>query len=112
VIVRSTQDKVWPAAARQGMGLAAMKVFGGSTAGAKKPQESRLPDDLKPAGLRYALGLPQVSVVVVGMNTIDEPKQNLAWVRAFQPLSPEELKVLDATTKTLEARWGQAYGAV
>lgn len=106
------EGKVWPAAARQGVGLAAMKVFGGWTAGEKKPQKSRLPDDLKPAGLRYALALPQVSVVVVGMHKIDELKQNLDWVRAFQPLSPEELKALDEPTKALAARWGQVYGAV
>src|SRR5262249_24528068 len=79
------EGKVGPEAARKGVGLAAMKVFGGAgKSGVAKG--ARLPDDLKPAALRYALGLKGVSVVVVGIHDEAELKQNLAWARGYKPL--------------------------
>jgi hypothetical protein len=105
------EAKVWPAAARRGIGLVAMKVFGGAGQSGN-PKGARLPDELKQAGLRYALGLPQVSVVVLGIHDDVELKQNLAWVRAYQPLSADELKDLDEPTRQLAAKWGNVHGAV
>jgi aryl-alcohol dehydrogenase-like predicted oxidoreductase len=105
------EGKVWPEAAKQGVGLAAMKVFGGGQPG-KGPKGSRLPDDLKQAAVRYALGLPHVSVMVLGTHDADELKQNLAWVRAYKPLTADELKELAEPTKALAARWGKVYGEV
>jgi len=106
------EEKVWPEAAKKGIGLAAMKVFGGGVGGEKNPKGARLPDELKQAALRYALGLPQVSVVVVGIHDEEELKQNLGWVKAYKPLSADELAALDKTTKELAAKWGNLYGAV
>lgn len=106
------EEQVWPVAARKGVGLAAMKVFGGAVGADKQPKGSRLGDDLKPAGLRYALGLPQVSVVVVGMHDEQELAQNLAWAKAYQPLSADEMKTLEKPTRDLAAQWGNLYGAV
>jgi aryl-alcohol dehydrogenase-like predicted oxidoreductase len=103
------EKKVWPRAAKKGVGLAAMKVFGGA---AKMPKGARLPDKLKRDALRYALGLPQVSVVVVGIHDAAELKQNLAWVKAYKPLSAGELKALDQPTRELAARWNKPYGPV
>src|SRR5262245_2751618 len=59
------EEKVWPEAAKKGVALAAMKVFGGQASG-KSAKGARMPDELKQAAIRYALGLPQVSVVVIG----------------------------------------------
>jgi aryl-alcohol dehydrogenase-like predicted oxidoreductase len=105
------EDKVWPAAAKKGVGLVAMKVFGGAGQ-SKQPKGARLPDDLKQAGLRYALGLPQVSVVVLGIHDDDELKQNLAWVRAHRPLGGQELQALEKQTRRLAGQWGNVYVAV
>ena len=88
------EDKVWPAAAKKGVALAAMKVFGGAPGGAKKPKGARMPEALQQAALRYALGLPQVSVVVLGIYDEQELAQDLAWVRAYKPLDKEERKAL------------------
>jgi hypothetical protein len=105
------EGKVWPEAAKKGVGLAAMKVFGGGQPD-KGPKGARLPDELKRAAVRYALGLPHVSVMVLGIHDEDELKQDLAWVRAFTPLSADELKELAEPTKALAARWGKVYGEV
>ena len=80
--------------------------------GDKALEAARLPDELRQAGLRYALGLPQVSVVVLGIRNDAELAQDLAWLRAYQPLGPEELKGLTERTRGLAGRWGQVYGAV
>ncbi len=105
------EEKVWPTAAKKGVALAAMKIFGGAL-GQKEPKGARLPDDLKPAALRYALGLPQVSVVVVGIYNAEELKQNLNWVRNFKPLTAEELTALAKPTRKLANRWKELYGPV
>ncbi len=106
------EEKVWPAAAKKGVALVAMKVFGGAPGGQEKPKGSRLADDLKQAGLRYALGLPQVTTVVLGIHDDEELKQNLGWVRAFKALSEDEVKELDRPTRDLAKEWGNVYGAV
>ena len=109
--VYNFEGKVWPAAAEKGVALAAMKVFGVAASG-QTLKGSRLPDAHKEAALRYALGLPQVSVVVVGMYDEAEMRQNLARARAFKPLSKEELEALDRPTRDLAAEWKALYGPV
>jgi uncharacterized protein len=104
------ESKVWPIAAKKKVGLAAMKIFGGALKGGVKG--SRVPDELKPFALRYALGLPQVSVVVVGIHDEAELKQNLAWAKAFKSLTEAELSDLEKTTKALAGKWGSVYGQV
>jgi uncharacterized protein len=104
------EEKVWPVAAKAGVGLAAMKVYGGMGGGQKQPKGPKLPLEFKRAALRYALGLPNVAVVVVGMHDVDELKENLEWVRSYQPLSAKELAELDKPTRELAAKWGNLYG--
>jgi aryl-alcohol dehydrogenase-like predicted oxidoreductase len=106
------EEKVWPAAAKKGVALAAMKVLGGAPGGDKQPKGPRLPEDYRQAALRYALGLPQVSVVVVGIHDEEELKQDLAWLRAFKPLNADEREALDKPTRELAADWKQVYGPV
>jgi uncharacterized protein len=105
------EEKVWPAAAEKGVALAAMKIYGGAVS-EKPPKGSRLPDEFKQRALRYALGLPQVSVVVVGIHDADELRQNLAWGRDFKPLSRDDLSTLDKPTRDLAAQWKEVYGPV
>jgi uncharacterized protein len=104
------EGQVWPAAAGKGIGLLAMKVFGGVRESAKSAKGAHLPDDLKPAGLRYALGLPGASGIVLGLHDPEELRQALAWVRSFAPLTVEELTALETPTRDLADRWGALYG--
>jgi aryl-alcohol dehydrogenase-like predicted oxidoreductase len=59
---------------------------------------------------RYALGLPGVAVVVVGMKTADELRQNLEWLKAYKPLTEDERAALDGPTRELARKWGTVYG--
>jgi len=106
------EEKVWPAAAKKGVALVAMKVFGGAPGGDKKPKGARLPDDFLRSALRYALALPQVSTAVVGIHDDDELKQNLEWVRNHKPLSADELATLDKPSRELAGKWKAVYGPV
>lgn len=104
------EGQVWPAAAAQGIGLLAMKVFGGVRDSAKSAKGSHLPDDLKQAGLRYSLGLPGVSGAIVGLYDEAELRQTLDWVRSFAPLAVEEMAALDAPSRELAGVWREPYG--
>jgi aryl-alcohol dehydrogenase-like predicted oxidoreductase len=110
--VYNFEETVWPAAAKKGVALAAMKVFGGAPGGEKKPKGARLPDDFLRSALRYALGLPQVSVAVVGIHDNEELKQNLEWLRDYKPLTAEELAALDKPSRELAGQWKAVYGPV
>jgi aryl-alcohol dehydrogenase-like predicted oxidoreductase len=103
------EGKVWPVAAKKGVGLAAMKVFGGAV---KEPKGARLPDALKRSAVRYALGLPGVSVVVLGIHDDAELKEDIGWARAYEPLTAAELRALDKPTRDLARKWGSVYGQV
>jgi aryl-alcohol dehydrogenase-like predicted oxidoreductase len=108
--VYNFEGKVWPEVARKGVGLAAMKVFGGAPGG--DDWSARLPERLRRPAFRYALGLPGVAVVVVGMNSRDQLKQNLEWLKEYEPLSKDELAALEEPTRELARKWGSVYGAV
>jgi uncharacterized protein len=104
------ERQVWPAAANKEIGLVAMKVFGGCKENENSPKGANLPDDFLQAALRYALGLSQVSAVVLGMNDEEELRQNLAWAHAFKPLTGEELRSLEQPTRELAGQWRELYG--
>jgi len=104
------EHEVWPMAAERGIGLLAMKVFGGVRRSEVSAKGANLPDDLKEAGLRYVLGLPHCSAAVIGMIDGAELERTLAWTRAYKPLSPMERAMLEQPTRALAAEWGELYG--
>jgi aryl-alcohol dehydrogenase-like predicted oxidoreductase len=106
------EEKVWPVAAKKGVGCVAMKIYGGAPGGEKKPKGARLSDDYLQSALRYALGLPQVSLAVVGIHDDEELKQNLAWAKYYKPLTAEEQAALEKPSKELAAKWKAVYGPV
>ncbi|MGV3721723.1 MAG: aldo/keto reductase, partial [Actinomycetota bacterium] len=84
------ESRVWPVAAKQNIGLVAMKVFGGMRYDEKSMSNSMMPTEHLEPAFRYALSIPRVSVAVVGMATSQELRRNVAWAKSFQPLRPEE----------------------
>lgn len=104
------EERVWPAAAGRGIGLLAMKVFGGVKDSRTSAKGAHLPDELKPAALRYALGLPGVCGAVVGLHDEEELRQTLAWARSFAPLPAEDLAAIETPTRDLARQWGEPYG--
>jgi uncharacterized protein len=85
---RSFQQQVLPVAAERGMAVFGMKSMGGSgemiSSGALTPTEA----------LSYAMSLPGVSTTISGMDSLGVLDQNLAILRAFQPLSTEQISGL------------------
>lgn len=77
---RSFQTQVVPVLVQRGIGVIAMKTFGGTGRmikdGIVTPQEA----------LSFVYGLP-VSVAISGMDTMEVLEQNLEIVRGFQPMS-------------------------
>jgi predicted aldo/keto reductase-like oxidoreductase len=107
------EEKVCPLAAKKNIGLAAMKVFGGANWGSKEMSNAMVPGEFHDKALRYALGLPRVSLAVVGMANEEELRENIARVQKYKPLSEGEAKQLtDGPGKQLAQQWGAHFGAV
>ena len=105
------EERVWPAAAQENIGLIAMKVYGG----AQDPPPARLshsqmPVEYHDAAFRYALSLPDVCCAVIGMATPWELEQNLQRARGFQPLSPAEIRRLQETGAPMARQWTDHLG--
>jgi aryl-alcohol dehydrogenase-like predicted oxidoreductase len=94
------EDVVWPSARRQGVGLVAMKVFGGGI------QQCLMPADLRQASFRFAQSVPGVALAVIGMGTRQELEQNVDWARTYQPLTAREANDLKKRTIALAREWG------
>ena len=108
------ETKVLPLARERGLGIACMKVYGGMQGGfdaASGPNTgSMVPDRLKQLAVRYALGLDQVATLVIGPHTVEQLRQNVQLVRAFQPLTDHERAELIALGKELAPKWGDHFG--
>jgi uncharacterized protein len=87
---RSFQTEVIPVCLTKDVGVIGMKGLAGGY------PEGRLPSK---AGLsveecyRYCLSLP-ITVQVMGINTMQQLKQDVALARGFKPMTPEEKRVL------------------
>jgi len=103
------EQKVLPEAKRRGIGVVAMKVLGGPTQQANSRLTS--PEDYQ-ASLRYVWGLPELSVAILGMRSLEEVRIALAAAKSYQPLTAAELgKVMDRG-KVLAQEWGELRGPV
>lgn len=112
------EKKVLPAAQKQGMGIACMKVFGGMLGGFEVadgpdtgPQMGKREGLLRTA-IRYSLGLPDVATLVVGCHTVQQLRQNVQWVKEFQPLNETEQNRLAELGRRLAPKWGPRFGPV
>jgi uncharacterized protein len=84
---RSFEQNVLPEVLKRGMGALGMKSLGGNAQvivhGIVKPEEA----------LRYAMSLP-VSTTISGIDSLTVLRQNLAIVRGFKPMTPDEMNEL------------------
>ncbi len=55
-------------------------------------------------GLRFAASLPSVFVVLSGMSTLDQVRENVAVMDDFRPLSADERAVLAETAEVIKSR--------
>jgi aryl-alcohol dehydrogenase-like predicted oxidoreductase len=101
---RPYREELLPAANRKQMGVIAMKVMGGGngclvrgnpSGQVLRPYHDQTSRQVDAASLvRYTLGLP-VSVVVIGVASVEELKANARVVREMQPMTGSERKELE-----------------
>lgn len=109
------ETEVWPKASEQNVGLVAMKVLGGmhrkSTDPKSKAKGGRIRDRTQQC-FRYALGLPGVSLAVLGCFDEKELDEAIDWTKAYKPLSDDEQTALSDWGRTQARDWGSVYGPV
>jgi hypothetical protein len=103
------EEQVWSVAKEKNIGLVAMKVFGGMKGGGKG---GRVTGEDLPLAFRYAMGLPQLTTVVLGCYDSEELAQAIRWTRDFKPLSDRESAQLLAKGKEYAGEWKLPYGPV
>ena len=100
-------------AREKGLGVAAMKVFGGAPdMKYEKPTRSLLAkssaDHQK--AIDYALGLPGVTTAVVGMFSVSEVKENAGYARGHSAISSVDMDLIEKTGQQLAVEWKDHFG--
>jgi len=62
--------------------------------------------------VRYALGIPGLSVAIMGVKSAAELQQAVDTVKRYRPFTPEELTRLEEKGKRMAAQWGELRGPV
>ena len=102
------ENTVFSEAAERGVGVVAMKILGGTQGDgailSDEPHYGR--------SVRYALGIPGLSVAIMGMKSVAELDKAVATVNAFKPLEGAELSEAMAEGKRRAAELGEHRGPV
>lgn len=106
------EERVLPVAIKHGVGVVAMKVFGGAKnmQYADPASGSHLDPQYHELAIRYALGIPGVATLNIGCASVEQIKQDVAMVARWRPLSQEELAGALALGKELASKWGTHFG--
>jgi aryl-alcohol dehydrogenase-like predicted oxidoreductase len=106
------EDNVLPVAEKHKVGIVAMKVFGGSRK--MNYQDPKCPPQLDVQHLelavRYALSIPGVATLNIGVHNPDQVRRNVEMVRKFKPLTAGEMTQCLALGKELAGDWGTHFG--
>ncbi len=102
------EGTVFSEAAERGVGIVAMKILGGTLGDgailSDEPHYGR--------SVRYALGIPGLSVAIMGMKSVAELEKAVATANAFKPLEGAELSEAMAEGKRRAAELGEHRGPV
>jgi hypothetical protein len=102
------EEKVLPECRRRNVGVIAMKVLGGPVRPGARLISAQDYEDT----LRYVWGVQGLCVAIIGLRTPEELRKALAAARAYQPLTPEEMKGVTERGKRMAAQWGPLRGPV
>lgn len=106
------EEKVLAPARKHNTAVVAMKVLGGAQGMVyDRPMPGLLASQYEDA-VRYSLGLPGVSAVILGLKNSDEIRQAVRTVAGYQPFTPAELEAVLARGKEMATRWGPHFGPV
>ncbi len=102
------EGTVFEAARQKGLGIVAMKILGGQEGDGAKLSA---PEHYEKA-VRYALGIPGLSVAIMGVKSVPELLKAVDTVRNFRPLEEDENRLLSQAGKQLAQSWGEHRGPV
>ena len=109
----------------RGVGVMAMKVFGGtesvlrpggglanSDAPEPHPSNMELAFDVNvlPDCMRFVKSLGGVTGMVIGVNHLEELERNIAWAIETQPFDATEMDAIVRMGEALAPTWAQRYG--
>ena len=110
------EEKVVPLARKHGLGIVAMKVFGGIGAGmgayTGPPGPPLVPEQHMESAVRYALGIKGVTSVNIGVHSADQVRKNVEMVKRYRRLSSDEQTALADLGKQLSKEWGEHFGPI
>ncbi len=102
------EQTVFQEAAERGLGIVAMKILGGA-----QGSGAILSDDPHYGrAVRYALGIPGLSVAIMGMKSVAELETAVSTVQAFSPLEGTELSEALDDGKRRASELGEHRGPV
>ena len=108
------EEKVLPVAQKHDVGVFAMKVFGGpnpETGSWGNPDaQANVGQENVELAVRYALSLPGVAAVNLGVHNIEQVRRNVEIVKRFKPLSSDEQESLAELGRKMAADWGEHFG--
>ena len=107
------EERLLPRVGELDLGVAAMKVYGGAKGmDYKNERGSQLGERDHHTAFRYALGLPHVATAVIGMYTVAEIEQNIAWAQGWEVLTAEDNERLADEGRAIASEWGPHFGEV
>jgi predicted aldo/keto reductase-like oxidoreductase len=60
--------------------------------------------------VRYALEIPKVTSLNIGVQDAEQVRHNLAMIRRFEPLTEADKAKVAALDRELAAEWGPQFG--
>lgn len=110
------EERVLPVARKNDVGVVAMKVFGGPRGGFRSYGGGKVAplvgEKYVDLAIGYALGLPGVASVNLGVHDVEQVRANVETVKNYRPLEPEEQDLLATAGRELAAEWGPHFGKV
>jgi|GEM_PF-384962 len=109
----------------RGVGVMAMKVFGGTESvlrpgGGLANADSPVPlpsnmqiafdETVLPECMRFVKSLGGITGMVIGINTIEEIENNIRWATETQPFSDTEMQAIIQMGETIAPMWADRYG--
>jgi aryl-alcohol dehydrogenase-like predicted oxidoreductase len=109
------EERVLPVARKHNVGIVAMKVLGGAKGGFgnyRHRAPGALSEKYYSHAIRYAMGIPGIATIVLGIKTIDELKQAIRAVRGYRPFTDAEKASVERQGRALAAEWRDHFGPV
>jgi predicted aldo/keto reductase-like oxidoreductase len=109
----------------RGVGVMAMKVFGGTESvlrpgGGLANADSPVPlpsnmqiafdETVLPECMRFVKSLGGITGMVIGINTLEEIENNIRWATETQPFSDTEMQAIIRMGETIAPMWAERYG--